>query len=31
MRTMKDTHFAKQEDTYPRSFPFADLCPERYK
>ena len=28
---MKDTHFAKQEYTYPRAFPFADLRPEGRK
>ena len=28
---MKDAHFAKQEDTHPRTFPFADLCPEGRK
>jgi len=28
---MKDSHFAKQEDTYPRTFPFADLRPEGRK
>ena len=28
MRAMKDAHFAKQEYTYPRTFPFADFRPE---
>jgi hypothetical protein len=28
MRAMKDAHFAKQEYTYSRAFPFADFCPE---